>query len=198
MIPTNEIGAMGRCPLRALRQVTPFAMAMMVVVAASNVLVSYPLGDWLTWGAFTYPVAFLVTDLTNRRFGVMTARWVVALGFALAVVLSLWLATPRIALASGAAFLIAQLLDIAIFDRLRTATWWRAPFISSVVAGALDTLIFFALAFSAAFGPSDEFATEMILWNGMAARWVGWAIGDYLVKLAVALLLLAPYRWLQR
>ena len=95
-------------------------VAMAVIVAASNVLVQYPINDWLTWGAFTYPVAFLITDLTNRALGPARARQVVYAGFALAVILSIALATPRIALASGAAFLIAQLLDVQIFDRLRS------------------------------------------------------------------------------
>src|SRR5690606_1727631 len=110
--------------------------AMVAVVAASNILVQFPvraqfgpldLADLLTWGAFTYPVAFLVTDLTNRHFGPRRARLVVVAGFAVAVILSIWLATPRIAIASGSAFLVAQLLDISIFHRLRDAAWWKAP-----------------------------------------------------------------------
>ncbi|MGI9450245.1 MAG: queuosine precursor transporter [Geminicoccaceae bacterium] len=152
-------------------------VAMAAVVTASNIAVQYPINDWLTWGALTYPVAFLVTDLTNRRLGVGGARNVVYVGFAFAVALSIWLATPRIALASGAAFLVAQLLDVSIFDRLRNATWWRAPLISSTVASALDTALFFSLAFAATGLP-----------------WVTWAIGDFGVKIAVALVLLIPFR----
>lgn len=93
--------------------------AMIVVIVASNILVQHPINDWLTWGALTYPVAFLVTDLTNRSLGAASARRVVQVGFAVAVVLSAVLATPRIAAASGVAFLAAQLLDIHVFDRLR-------------------------------------------------------------------------------
>lgn len=156
-----------------------FAIAAMVaVVAASNVLVQFPIGEWLTWGAFTYPVAFLITDLTNRAFGPAKARKVVCAGFALAVLLSIWLATPRIALASGAAFLAAQLLDVRIFDRLRrSGTWWLPPLASSSIASALDTALFFSIAFA-----------------GTAAPWVTLGIGDYAVKLAVALAMLVPFR----
>ena len=152
--------------------------AMVAVVAVSNVLVQFPIGDWLTWGAFTYPVAFLITDLTNRAFGPAKARRVVCVGFALAVLLSIWLATPRIALASGAAFLAAQLLDVRIFDRLRrTGTWWLPPLVSSSIASALDTALFFSIAFA-----------------GTAVPWITLGIGDYAVKLAVALAMLVPFR----
>jgi hypothetical protein len=152
-------------------------VAMIIVVGSSNFAVMYAINDWLTWGAFTYPLAFLVTDLTNRALGGARARQVVYIGFALAVALSIWLATPRIALASGLAFLCAQLLDIAIFDRLRRARWWWAPLISSVFASVLDTLVFFSLAFA-----------------GTGLPWVTWALGDYGVKLAMALVLLMPFR----
>ena len=134
--------------MTAIRSFWPGILAMAVLVTASNILVQYPVGDFLTWGAFTYPFAFLVTDLTNRRFGTAAARRVVYVGFALAVVLSIWLATPRIAIASGTAFLTAQLLDVAVFDRLRSGNWWRAPLASSTLGSALDTAIFFTLAFS--------------------------------------------------
>ncbi|MGH6946344.1 MAG: queuosine precursor transporter [Kiloniellales bacterium] len=152
-------------------------LAMTVIVTAANILVAYPINDWLTWGAFSYPVTFLVTDFTNRTLGAAAARKVVYAGFVVAVVLSLWLADPRIALASGSAFLIAQLLDIAIFDRLRRASWWRAPFISSTISSAIDTAIFFCLAFA-----------------GTGLPWITWALGDYAVKLAMALAMLAPFR----
>lgn len=151
--------------------------AMAVVVVASNVLVQYPLNDWLTWGAFTYPVAFLVTDLTNRRFGPAAARRVACVGFAFAVLLSVWLATPRIAFASGTAFLTAQLLDVALFQRLRTGPWWQAPLASSTAASILDTALFFSLAFACTGLP-----------------WVTWAIGDFAAKMAMAFVLLLPYR----
>ncbi len=154
-------------------------MAMTVIVIASNILVQYPVNDWLTWGAFTYPVAFLVTDLANRRLGPAAARRVVYVGFALAVLCSAVLATPRIAVASGTAFLAAQLLDIRVFDRLRQGTWWRAPLVSSAIGSTVDTALFFSLAFALTGLP-----------------WIGWAIGDLGVKLAVALAMLLPFRLL--
>jgi len=152
-------------------------IAMILVVTASNIAVQIPINDWLTWGAFTYPVAFLVTDLTNRNLGPAVARRVVFVGFVLGVLLSIYFAGWRIGLASGGAFLVAQLLDVQIFDRLRRGTWWRAPFVSSTLASALDTALFFALAFA-----------------GTGLPWVTWAIGDYGVKLAMALGLLIPFR----
>ena len=132
-------------------------VAMTVIVVSSNVLVQYPINDWLTWGAFTYPVAFLVTDLTNRALGPARARQVVYAGFALAVVLSIYFATYRIALASGTAFLIAQLIDVRLFDRLREAGgWWTAPLISSTVASVIDTVLFFSIAFAKRSMPSSR------------------------------------------
>lgn len=151
-------------------------LAMIGIVTASNVLVQYPLNDWLTWGAFTYPVSFLVTDVVNRGLGAKRARLVVYAGFAAAVVLSIAFATPRIALASGSAFLAAQLLDIAIFDRLRQGAWWQAPFISSLVASALDTALFFGLAFA-----------------GTEVPWITLGLGDYAVKVGLAVLMILPY-----
>jgi len=142
----------------------PFILAMCAVVAASNYLVQFPvqatlgginLADILTWGAFTYPVAFLVTDLTNRRFGANAARVVVVSGFVLAVALSIWLATPRIAIASGSAFLVAQLLDVAVFEKLRRSAWWKAPLVSSLLGSVIDTVLFFGVAFSAPFAFID-------------------------------------------
>lgn len=154
-------------------------LSMVVIVTASNILVQYPINDFLTYGAFTYPVAFLVTDLCNRTLGPAKARQVVAAGFVVAVIASLELATVRIALASGSAFLVAQLLDITVFDRLRRMAWWQAPLFSSVIASALDTALFFALAFA-----------------GTDVPWVTLAMGDYLVKLLVALAMLIPFRLL--
>ncbi len=196
------------------------ASAMMVAVAAmamvvllSNVLVQYPVqvrmggynfADLLTWGAFSYPLAFLVTDITNRRLGPGRARLVVFSGFLLAVVMSALLATPRIAIASGAAFLLAQLLDVSLFNRLRQASWWRAPLISSIFGSLLDTMVFFSLAFAAVFvfiGPNDGFAIADAPLLGLFAqetpRWLSWALGDLAIKLLVALVLLAPYRLLR-
>ena len=169
-------------------------IAMTLVVVASNVLVQYPftpfdLGDYLTWGAFTYPVAFLVTDLTNRRYGPRVARQLVIAGFAVAVVLSIWLATPRIALASGTAFLVGQLLDITVFNRLRRQAWWRAPFVGSIIGSALDTILFFSLAFAGdpdMSGSVNLFGTEVMLWQSLA-------VFDFSVKMLIALIALLPY-----
>ena len=186
--------------------VWPFVAAMAAVVAASNYLVQFPfahfgLQDVLTWGAFTYPAAFLVTDLTNRNYGPAAARKVVYAGFAIAVVLSAWLATPRIAIASGSAFLAAQLLDIVIFDRLRRRAWWQAPFISTIVGSALDTVLFFSLAFAdrfaaldTAFGLEDgSLAFPATLLGAEVPLWVSLAFGDLCVKLAIGIVMLAPY-----
>ena len=153
-------------------------VGMALVVVISNIAVSYPINDWLTWGALTYPIAFLVTDMTNRLFGVSKARTVVYAGFLIGVILSLWATDMRIALASGSAFLIAQLLDITIFDKLRKKTWWKAPLISTIISSAVDTLLFFSIAFVATGLP-----------------WVTWAIGDYGAKLAMAAILLMPFRF---
>jgi uncharacterized PurR-regulated membrane protein YhhQ (DUF165 family) len=182
---------------------------MAAVVAASNVLVQHPvtllgLQDLLTWGAFTYPVAFFVNDLTNRRYGPAAARRVVVVGFVIAVLVSVFLATPRIALASGLAFLLAQLLDITVFSSLRRQTWWRAPLAAGLAGSALDTLLFFSLAFSGAFGVlgySDDFALAMVPFFGSgleAPRWVSWASADFLVKVALAVIMLLPYGALLR
>ena len=189
-----------------LKPVLPFIAAMAAVVTASNFLVQFPfnhfgLGEVLTWGAFSYPFAFLITDLANRRHGLRSARQVVYAGFAVAVVLSVVLATPRIAIASGTAFLVGQLLDAQIFDRLRQQAWWRAPLISTITGSALDTLIFFSLAFAGAFafldtmtGGSDgslTFATQFM--GGEVPLWVSLAVGDFVVKLVTGFAMLAPY-----
>ena len=159
-----------------MRLTVLMVLAMMVIVASANWLVQYPINNWLTWGALTYPVSYFITDLTNRLKGPATARKVVWFGFALAVAVSAFLAGSRIALASGTAFLVSQMLDIKVFDRLRGRAWWQPPLFSSVVGSAVDTALFFALAF---------YATGM--------PWVTLAIGDYGVKLAIAILMLAPW-----
>jgi len=195
--------------MRMIPSVLPFMALMAAVVVASNFLVQFPvdytigalnLADLLTWGAFTYPVAFLITDLANRRFGPTTARLVVFCGFVIAVALSVWLATPRIAVASGSAFLLAQLLDVSVFDRLRNQVWWLPPLVSTIIGSSLDTLIFFGLAFSQAaniIGPGDAFASETAPLLGLfateAPRWISWALGDLTVKMIVGLVMLAPY-----
>lgn len=154
-------------------------VAMAIVVTASNILVEMPLNDWFTWGAISYPMAFLVTDITNRTLGVRFAREVVSVGFIVAVLMSLLLADARIALASGTAFLVAQLLDITIFDKLRRQSWWKAPIASSVIASFVDTVIFFSLAFA-----------------GTGLPWHTWAMGDYAAKLLMVAVLILPFRGL--
>lgn len=154
-----------------------FALAMVVIIVSSNILVQYPLGDWLTWGAITYPFSFLVVDLANRYHGPRMARRIVYVGFVVALVLSAWLATPRIALASGTAFLCAELLDVTVFNRLRRLAWWKPPLVSTLAGSVLDTVIFFSLAFA-----------------GTDVPWVTLALGDFGVKLAIALLALLPFR----
>lgn len=184
----------------------PFVALMASVVIVSNVLVQYQfahfgLQDLLTWGAFTYPLAFLVNDLTNRKYGPVAARKVVYAGFVLAVLLSAWFASPRIALASGSAFLLAQMLDVSIFDWLRRQAWWRAPLISTLAGSALDTVIFFSLAFAAgfsmldtAFGLEDGSLAFAVPFAGMEVPlWVSLAIGDFAVKILVGIAMLAPY-----
>jgi uncharacterized PurR-regulated membrane protein YhhQ (DUF165 family) len=187
--------------------------AMVAVVTASNILVQYPvqfdlgpihLGDILTWGAFTYPFAFLVSDLTNRHDGPTQARVVVLVGFLFGLGLSFWLATPRIAVASGSAFLIGQLLDIAIFQRLRNRYWLIPPLSASLVGSLLDTAIFFTLAFAPAFAFIDlwfgmedgslGFGAPWLGIGGDVPLWLSLATGDFVVKFLAALLLLAPYR----
>ena len=162
---------------RSRRTVTVGAIAMGVVVYASNRLVEIPINDWLTWGAFSYPVAFLVTDLVNRRAGARAAMRVVLAGFALGVALSFAAGDARIALASGSAFLAAQSLDVRVFDALRARRWWLAPGASSLVGSVLDTALFFSIAFA-----------------GTGLPWPTWALGDLGVKLAMAALALPLYR----
>lgn len=187
--------------------VRPFVAAMASVVVASNFLVQFPfrhfgLQDILTWGAFTYPLAFLVNDLTNRRYGPAAARKVVYAGFAIAVALSVWLATPRIAIASGSAFLTAQVLDVFVFDRLRERRWWIAPLTGSVIGSVVDTLLFFSLAFADRFAFLDTglgredaslgFAVPFVL-GGEVPLWVSLAFGDFCVKMLLSVLMLVPY-----
>jgi len=185
---------------------------MAAIVAASNILVQHPLGGYLTWGALTYPFAFLVTDLTNRLSGPTAARRVVLAGFATGLVCSFIgtqivgefgpLVTLRIALASGIAFLSAQLLDIAVFNRLRQGRWWTAPLISTLASSTLDTCIFFPIAFSAALvalepGSDISWATAPTPLLGVGPIlpfWVSLALADWAMKLALSLLALVPFR----
>lgn len=202
--------------------------AMVVVVAASNVLVLYPLNvqlgtinlaDLLTWGAFTFPFAFLITDLTNRYDGPRNARLVVLVGFLVGLAVSFYLSfnplpwnaggaaatTQRVALASATAFVVGQLLDIAVFSRLRAArAWFVPPLLGSLLGSLIDTTIFFSVAFApalagidAAFGLADGSLGFPAPWLGVGPEvplWVSLASGDFAVKFLAALVLLAPYR----
>lgn len=155
------------------------ALAMAAIVLLSNLLVQFPLSAWLTWGAFAYPVTYFVTDVCNRVAGPSLARRVAWIGCATGLACSALLAPPRIALASGAAFIVSQLLDVAVFNRLRQQSWWKAPLLGSAAASVVDTAIFFSLAFA-----------------GTAISWWHLAAGDLGVKLAMAVALLPPYRTL--
>lgn len=185
---------------------------MAIIVVASNILVQYPLGAFLTWGAFTYPFAFLVNEIVNRFEGPSAARKVVLAGFVTGIVCSFIgtqiqgefgpLVTLRVALGSGAAFLAAQLLDITIFNRYRKGLWWKAPLISPVISSTLDTAIFFTIAFSAALtflepGVDVSWATAPAPLLGLgpeAPFWVSLAVGDWIVKLLLAVVALLPFR----
>ena len=165
------------------------ALSMALIVALSNYLVQFPikymdLQDLFTYGAFSYPVAFLITDLANRRYGKIIARKIVYIGFILGLVLTLYFSTDfsnliskRIAIASGTAFLIAQLLDVQVFDKLRKKVWFVAPLVSSLVGSVIDTFLFFSIAF-----------------YGTGINWVTLSFGDLFVKIFVALVMLIPFR----
>ena len=194
------------------RSYLPGVFAMAAVVVASNILVQFLFGQWLTWGAFTYPIAFLVTDITNRVYGTGPARKVVFAGFIVGVICSLIgtqimgefgpLVTLRIAIGSGLAFLTAQLLDVSIFAALRNGAWWRAPLASTLIGSSVDTALFFSIAFSATLtwiepGNDVSWAGEMlpILGSGpVAPLWVSLAVADWGVKIGLALLALVPFR----
>ncbi len=194
------------------RAYLPGIIAMAAIVVASNILVQFLFGNWLTWGAFTYPLAFLVTDIMNRAYGAQAARKVVFVGFAVGVACSLIgtqimgefgpLVTLRIALGSGIAFLTAQLLDVAIFSALRDGRWWRAPLASTLIGSTVDTALFFTIAFSASLTfvePANDvsWAGEVLPVLGMgpeAPLWVSLAIADWGVKLSLALIALIPFR----
>ena len=164
---------------------------MGVVVLASNYLVQFPinyygLNEILTYGAFSYPIAFLITDLANRSFGKVVARKIVYIGFAIGISFTLLFSTNftdlisiRIAIGSGTAFLFAQLLDVQIFDKLRLKKWFVAPLTSSLIGSTVDTFIFFSISF-----------------YGTGVPWVTLSLGDLSVKIFVALLMLIPFRLL--
>ena len=167
------------------------AILMSLIVALSNYLVQFPityfnLENLLTYGAFSYPIAFLITDLSNRRYGKNAAKKIVYLGFFLGVFLTLFFSTNfmdlisiRIAIGSGVAFLVAQLIDVFIFDILRKKIWFIAPLVSSLIGSAIDTFLFFSIAF-----------------YGTSLNWLTLSFGDLSVKIFVALIMLIPFRFL--
>ena len=167
------------------------SVLMGVVVLSSNYLVQFPfnyynLEEILTYGAFTYPIAFLITDLTNRSYGKLIARKIVYIGFVLGIVSTLFFSTNfsdlisiRIAIGSGTAFLVAQLLDVQIFDQLRKKKWFVAPLTSSLIGSTVDTFLFFSISFYATGIP-----------------WFTLSLGDLAVKIFVALVMLIPFRLL--
>ena len=188
-------------------------LAMTLVVLASNILVQFPVGQWLTWGAFTYPLAFLVSDIVNRLEGAKAARRVVYVGFVVGLGCSVVgsqimtefgpLVTLRVALGSATAFLLGQLLDSTGFDRLRrNVTWWKAPFVSTLFGSTLDTAIFFSIAFSTALmwiepGNDVSWAAGPVPLLGFGPEvpfWVSLACADWLVKVAVDGIALLPFR----
>ena len=165
------------------------AFFMAIFVTSSNFLVQYPINffgmeEFLTYGAITYPVTFLITDLSNRRYGKLTARKIVYMGFILGILLTSFFSTNfsdlisiRIAIGSGTAFLFAQLLDVQIFDKLRHKIWFAAPFTSSLIGSLVDTFLFFSIAF-----------------YGTGINWITLGIGDFIVKVLMALTMLIPFR----
>ena len=167
------------------------SIVMGVVVISSNYLVQFPVNVFnlesiLTYGAFSYPVAFLITDLANRAYGKIVARKIVLIGFFLGISLTLFVSTNfddiisvRIAIGSGLAFFIAQNIDVNIFDFLRKKTWYVAPLSSSLTGSVIDTFLFFSIAF-----------------YGTSVPWITLALGDLLVKFIVAIALLIPFRML--
>ena len=190
----------------------PGILAMAAIVVASNILVQHLFGQWLTWGAFTYPLAFLVTDLMNRIYGAGPARTVVFIGFIVGIFCSLVgtqivgefgpLVTFRIAIGSGFAFLTAQLVDVGIFSALRNKTWWHAPLASTIIGSSVDTALFFSIAFSGSLSWVDPatdvaWASEVLPvlnFGPDAPLWVSLALADWGVKLSLALLALVPFR----
>lgn len=190
----------------------PGILAMAATVVASNILVQFLYGQWLTWGAFTYPIAFLITDIMNRTYGATAARRVVFVGFIVGIICSLIgtqimgefgpLVTMRIAIGSGIAFLVAQLIDVSIFSALRNGAWWRAPLVSTLIGSTLDTALFFSIAFSETFsfihpGTDVSWAAETLPLLGagpVAPLWVSLAVADWAVKLSIALIALIPFR----
>ena len=199
-----------------MTRLLPGIIAMAAIVLASNILVQFPYGAFLTWGAFTYPFAFLCGDIVNRVQGARAARIVVLFGFITGLICSLIgsqiigeygpLVTLRVAIGSGLAYLIGQMSDVSVFNALRSRAWWQAPLASTLVSSTIDTILFFGIAFSAAFafiepGVDTSWAAEpapLLGFGPLAPFWVSLAIGDWCVKIALALLALVPFRIITR
>ncbi|MFT6073990.1 MAG: putative integral membrane protein (TIGR00697 family) [Yoonia sp.] len=204
-----------------MTRILPGVLAMATIVVASNILVQFLILDGLlTWGAFTYPLAFLVTDVMNRVYGPAAARKVVFSGLIVGIVCSLIgsqimlqgdgfeypAVALRIAIGSATAFLVAQLLDIAVFHRLRDGSWWKAPLGSTLVGSTVDTAIFFTIAFAAMFNGFSSSAANEVMWaqdtvpflnaGPLVPLWVSLAVADWGVKLSIALLALLPFRFI--
>ena len=195
-----------------MKNLLPGILAMAAIVVASNILVQHTFGSYLTYGAFTYPLSFLVNDITNRLAGARAARRVVLAGFVAGLACSFIgtqfhnefgpLVSLRVALGSGVAFLVGQLLDVTIFDRLRRAEWWRAPLISTLLGSTVDSVIFFTIAFAASLTflePSSDVSWAAVpgplLGNGpQVPLWVSLAVADWCVKFGIALFGLLPFR----
>ena len=195
-----------------MKNLLPGILAMAAIVVASNILVQHTFGSYLTYGAFTYPLSFLVNDITNRLAGARAARRVVLAGFVAGLACSFIgtqlhnefgpLVSLRVALGSGMAFLVGQLLDVTIFDRLRRAEWWRAPLISTLLGSTVDSVIFFTIAFAASLTflePSSDVSWAAVpgplLGNGpQVPLWVSLAVADWCVKFGIALFGLLPFR----
>lgn len=202
-----------------MTRILPGVIAMAAIVVASNILVQYLILDGLlTWGAFTYPLAFLVTDIMNRLYGASEARKVVFAGLVTGIICSLIgtqimfdseygpyaAVAVRVAIGSACAFGVAQLLDIAVFNKLREGSWWRAPLVSTLVSSTVDTAIFFTIAFSALFNGFSAYAANEVVWaqdavpflnaGPMVPLWVSLAVADWGVKVSIALLALVPFR----
>lgn len=195
-----------------MTRLLPGILAMAAIVLASNILVQFPMGAYLTWGAWSYPFAFLVGDLVNRLQGPQAARKVVIAGFLTGILCSLIgtqiigefgpLVTLRVAIGSGLAYLVGQMTDVSVFTLFSRDKWWKAPLVSTLVSSTLDTVLFFSIAFSAAFvflDPAADiaWAAEVMPVLGLgpdAPFWVSLAIADWLVKLTMALVALVPFR----
>ncbi|MDI9314516.1 MAG: queuosine precursor transporter [Hydrotalea sp.] len=166
-----------------LKKLAPFIVAMITLVLASNILVNFPINEWLTYGAFSYPLSFLLSDLCNRLYGLRAARRVVAFGligmgftFVLAY-FNIWGVGYRVGVASVLAYVIGQGADVTVFNHFRKLSWWRAPLMAGLLASLLDSVVFYSIAF-----------------YGVMDNWVELSMGDFSVKLVTILLGLLPYR----